>query len=190
MLHIRHDSLPIAILICGIALGVGSATTSAAPVPKVPAKISVDKLKSLLGKNHLSKEVHELRKSIDELPVAYYFVGGIEETSFFHSWYHHGLSVQFDENGNVSRLFLYLEPREGFKEYTGDLPNELERKDKSKDVKKKLGEPETAHDSSSSSVNAWWDYPKKGITVNFSAPTADDQNSVIGVLVLHKPEAK
>ncbi len=182
----RFASLLIAILLCG----VGSVATPAAPVPKAPAKISVDKLKSLLGKSHLSKEVHELRKSIDELPVAHYFVGGIEQTSFFHSWYDHGLSVQFDENGNVSNLFLYLESREGFKEYTGDLPNGLERKDKSKDVRKQLGEPEMAHDSKSPRVNAWWEYPKKGITVNFSSPTADDQNSVIGVLVLCKPEAK
>ncbi len=190
MLFSRHSSFLIAVLICGIAFGVGTVTTSAAPVPKAPAKISVDKLKSLLGKNHLSKEVQEFRNSIDELPVASYFVGGIEGTTFFHSWHNHGLSVQFDENGNLKTLFLYLEPKDGFKEYTGDLPKGLEPKDKSKDIKKKLGDPETAEDSSSPRVNAWWNYLKMGIIVNFSSPTADDTNTVIGILVLFKPETK
>ncbi len=185
----RYALFLIAILFCG----VGSVATSAAPVPKAPAKISVDKLKSLLGKNHLSKEVQEFRNSINELPVAAYFVSGVGgsiHTTFYHSWQSHGLSIQFDESENLSNLFLYLEPKDGFKEYTGDLPNGLERKDKSKDVRKQLGEPETKQDNLLSDVDACWDYPKKGITVKFSAPTADEQNSVIGILVLCKPEAK
>ncbi len=188
MIRTSSYSFPIAFLICGIAFGFGS--VAAAPVPKAPAKLSVDKLKSLLGKNHLSKEVQELRVSIDELPVATYFVGGPVETCFYHNWHDYGLSVQFDENGNLTNLFLYLEPKDGFKEYAGDLPNGLDRKDKSKDVKKKLGDPESAEDSSSPRVNAWWTYPKKGMIVNFSSPTANETNTVIGILVLHKPEMK
>ncbi len=86
------------------------------------------------------------------------------------------------------RLRQYLEPKDGFKEYTGDLPKGLEPKDKSKDVRKKLGDPETAEDGFPTCVNAWWNYSTKGITVKFSSPTADEANTVVGGLVLFKPE--
>ena len=134
-------------LLFGVIVSAMPRPVYGAPVPKPERKITVEQLRALLGKSHLSKEIQVFRKSIGEKPVASYSVSGAEtdtvdiDTCFFHAFHKCGLEMRFDDRGDLAYMHLYIQAGDGFKAYTGQLPGGLDPSDKPADVKRKLGDP-------------------------------------------------
>jgi hypothetical protein len=164
----------------------------AAPVPKAADKkgvVSVKELKELLGKDHLSDEVFEIRKRLGKTcKVTYYGRDYGYEPRFFHTWHKHGIELKFNEKGHLEAIFLYSEGAKSidgvFKQYLGELPNGLDFNDEPKDVVRKLGEP----DEAIGQTEASYSYPKLGLNVNFRTVKREGERSTISNITIYLPE--
>ncbi|WP_092051329.1 hypothetical protein [Planctomicrobium piriforme] len=56
----------------------------------------------------------------------------------------HGLGIVGDFDGRVSTIFFYSEGMDGYRQFAGDLPDELQFQDSKECIHEKLGPPSTS----------------------------------------------
>ncbi|MGL4555243.1 MAG: hypothetical protein ACRC33_29095, partial [Gemmataceae bacterium] len=110
--------------------------------------------------------------------------------SFFNCWLARGVSVQFNQDGQVRTVFLYAEGFDRFGAYRGELPAGLAFGDTPAAVRRKLGDPEETIDGEPGVVNAVWQYPSKGLAFHYTTADTRDAKARLCCVVLHRPEAK
>jgi hypothetical protein len=136
-----------------------------------------------LGKNHTSKEVRALGRSLKENPMIEYSLWGWSEDGededrlFYLIWRAKGISVNI-EDGKVVLVSLYNDCPEGYRRYRGELPTKLTFDDDVETVEKKLGKPEEVTEllprevkgSTKMWEEVWLDYPSKGLEIILRRP--------------------
>jgi hypothetical protein len=167
---------------------VTAAPTPRADKPRASAKVTVEMLRGLLGKGHFSQEAQNLRELLGSPPTASYHI--TLGKCFYHSWESEGLDIKFDEDNKVICCFLYGEGLHGYRQYAGEMPAKLAFGDTPADVRKKLGDPEGVVEGEDT-VRAHWQYPSKGLWVDFSVgDTRDAKAKLVLVIIGEVEEAK
>jgi hypothetical protein len=187
----RVLSFILLLAVSGLFAGV---CLTAAPVPgadkptRASAKVTVEMLRGLLGKGHFSQEAQALRELLVSPPTAIYLTKF--EKFFYHNWKDEGISVHYDEESKVANVFLYSEGHDGYRQYAGEMPAKLAFGDTPAEVRKKLGDPEGVVEGEGA-VNAHWQYPSKGLWVNFStSDTWDAEAKLVLVIIGQVEEAR
>lgn len=139
--------------------------------------LTVEFLKSLLGKDHLDDATAELHKRAGGDPLATYFV--THEKSFFHSWKNKGLSVRFDGTNRATAIFLYSKGVDKFAQFAAGLPENLSFDDTRDQVEKKLGKAAREH-RGGFGVMPRSEYPSKGIMIDW---TIEKPNRIACVII-------
>jgi hypothetical protein len=166
------------------------AAAAAAPTPgPAPPGIPVIQLTALIGRSHLSPEVQAVRKRLRERPAVHQFYKYDE--AFHQTWRVNGLGLAFDREGKLDAIHLYDGRADGCERYEGELPEGLTFADDMRAVERKLGRPpgeilggNTPH------IGCTWEYPAKGLSVNFRTSDAKDQDATIDRVVIWKPEVE
>jgi hypothetical protein len=174
----RVISLAVALLACVAVTAPGVAED-----PKLA--LSHKSLTSVLGKDHLSKELFDLRESLGEGPEAYYSPLG---PCFYHSWKRHGTSMSFNAENRVETVFLYSKGVDGFGQFGGELPHKIQFNDTRKTIEEKLGKPDSTGSVTGKRSCFWTKYRKLGILVTYRSADPDDNQNTIANVGLFSPE--
>lgn len=169
----------------------------AAPVPKDKPKVTPAFLAGLIGKGHLSIELHDLRDALGTPPVALYARPiATDAQAFYHRWADKGVDLSFDTEGRVTVVYLFageLGAQKGkYKRYAGDLPAGLTFADDMAAVRKKLGDPDDTHQGVAETpdhnrLDCGWAYPAKGLRVAFDTHDLGDEKATVSMVVLKAP---
>lgn len=183
--------LAIVLLILATWFLIPSWLVRAAPLPKDADKkgvVSVKELKELLGKNHLSDEVFEIRKRLGKTcKVTYYGRDYGEEPCFYHNWFKHGICMRFNVDGQLTTIFIYGEEVDDYRAFTGELPNCLTFNDEPKDVVGKLGDPADQIEAIGK-TRAKFFYPKLGLNVDFRTVKKEGDRPTISTVTIYLPK--
>ena len=138
---------------------------------------ALNTLKALLGKRSDRQGMADFRKEMSGSPEVNKF-----NDCFYHSWHEQGISFRFDENEILSTIFLYADDVDGFKQYRGELPEELQFSDTREDVENKLGQPKLS--GGSGVIPYWVEYPQKGLGIKYVSKDTEDRRNRISVLTI------
>lgn len=144
----------------------GNARCVALFQPEKNNVITPAQLRALVGKDHRSKEMAQIRMALGNQPRAYYPDG---DRGFLHCWDSKGIHILFGDKNEVESILLFShlanqeQPRPA---YPFTLPERLSFKDSVDDVKKKLGMPRDTI-GTTDDLPLWLAYRAKGIDVGF-----------------------
>jgi hypothetical protein len=172
-----------------LAVGVGASGGLGSAPPPDPTKgagVPAKQLPALLGKDHFSDELQQLRKAMKESPVATYHTD--LDKCFYHSWRDQGVELRFDGANKLECIFLYADSVDGFRPYKGELPARLSFKDAADAVEKKLGRPTEA--IGGDTTRCRWEYPAKGVAVEFRTTDPKNRKAPVAMIVLFRPDTK
>jgi len=134
------------------------------------------------GKLPLSREITELIASLPNTPRVYMtreLMLLIDEEA--------GLSLSFKPQIGLNRIDLFAERTDGYRQYSGALPNGLDFSDTRLAVEKKLGRP-VSSGGGSGGTGYFAAYPRPGIMISYAKESARDPENRISRLSLRAPD--
>jgi hypothetical protein len=166
-----------------------SLTLLALPFVGCEKKVTTEDLSNVLGENIRGQEIQTILSSLGEKPEIKRFKEipkSPYKENFYYLYEDKGISLRFDDMGNLSAIFLYSEGADGYRQYQGKLPKGLAFQDIRKDIEEKLGSPEKS--GGGGVIRFWSQYPNIGIGIGYVSKSTSDMLNRIHHISLSKPK--
>ncbi|MEI8204663.1 MAG: hypothetical protein WCH34_16715 [Bacteroidota bacterium] len=135
-----------------------------------------NELKELVGTNINDKKFQSFLNNLNEKPVIS-TVCKVDIT-YYYSFPKKGICISIlKSNDNIAAIFLYSEGVDNYRQYQGQLPNELDFQNSRKEVESKLGPPDSVEiESFLNYFSCSW---KDGTGVTYKNCDASDMSNKI-----------
>jgi hypothetical protein len=148
-------------------------------------QLKFEELQALLGKDHLSNELCQFRKSMKVEPEVSYSNLGFG-VAFYHTWKDKGLQLCFNNKNKLIGIHLFAANQDGFEEYKGTLPGKLQFEHSRKLVEKTLGKPDEA--GGGGVINYWVYYKKYNIIITYRSKDENNLETRIAHVTMIQPD--